>query len=183
MLNAEKTPSNPRQDPRDRRAVLTAALIEIERHVGVTGWDQPSRLFALAPTRDLIAAEPSLAEHLSAALPDSLSSIEQDDFRAGDDLWDALARIRWPEQVAGVALATERSFLRAEDETDLPSDPDEATRAVANHPARQDIRVVIGVLRDGTAAGLARLAVDPDELLAGPDLVPALTKALLHTLN
>ena len=43
---------------------LAAALIEVERHVGRSGWDQPARLFALVPTAELIAAEPSLARRL-----------------------------------------------------------------------------------------------------------------------
>ena len=37
--------------------VLTAALIEVERHVGRAGWDQPARLFALVPTAEFILAE------------------------------------------------------------------------------------------------------------------------------
>lgn len=186
MLNSEKVPPAGPAEPVGSIGTvdaLTAALIEIERHVGAFGWDQPSRLFALAPTADLIAAEPSLANQLSLLLPDSLSSIEQDDFHGGNDIVDALARIRWPEQVTGVALATERSFLRAEDEVDLPTEPDAAAQVVANHPGRVDIRVVIGVLRDGTPAGVARLASEPEELLVGPDLVPALTRALLNTLS
>ena len=35
---------------------LTAALLEIERHVTHGGWDQPARLFALVPTAELVAA-------------------------------------------------------------------------------------------------------------------------------
>ena len=60
---------------------LIAALMEIERHVGGVGWDQPARLFALVPTADLVAAEPQLAEHLTGGLepqPGHLSAIEQD---------------------------------------------------------------------------------------------------------
>ena len=44
---------------------LIAGLMDIERHVGGLGWDQPARLFALVPTAELIAAEPHLAEHLT----------------------------------------------------------------------------------------------------------------------
>ena len=43
---------------------LVAALLEIERHVGHGGWDAPARLFALVPTEQLLAAEPSLAAQL-----------------------------------------------------------------------------------------------------------------------
>ena len=65
---------------------LVAALLEIERHVGGIGWDQPARLFALVPTAELIAAEPQLAEHLSGASepqPEQLSAIEQEGFNGG----------------------------------------------------------------------------------------------------
>ena len=99
---------------------LTAALIEVERHVGRSGWDQPARLFALVPTADLIAAEPSLAEHLQGGFADGLSSIEQEEFHAGDDLAVTLSRIAWPTTVSGCALALERSFLPADAEADLP---------------------------------------------------------------
>ena len=52
---------------------------------------------------------------------------------------------------------------------------------MAAHPAREDIRVVMGALRDGTTYGVARLASHPDELLAGDGLVPALSGALVRT--
>ncbi|MFZ0530313.1 MAG: PPA1309 family protein, partial [Propionicimonas sp.] len=101
---------------------LTASLIEVERHVGRSGWDQPARLFALVPTAELIAAEPSLAEHLRGGSPDGFASIEQDDFHQGADLAETLGRIAWPPGVAGCALALERSFLPAQAEVDLPED-------------------------------------------------------------
>ena len=47
------------QDP-----ALAAAVLEIEHHVAESGWDQPSRLYALVPTAELIRQEPSLAEAL-----------------------------------------------------------------------------------------------------------------------
>lgn len=174
------------QDPAagtpDLHDPLLKALLEIEAHVSRIGWDQPSRLFALAPTDQLIAAEPGLAGQLAAAPAGSLSSIEQDDFHATDDLLAALLPIRWGQAVHGVALATERSFLPAEFEPELPADPQQAARVVAGHPGREDIRVVVGVLRDGRHQAVARLAAHPEELLIGPDLVPALVTALGRTL-
>lgn len=167
------------QRPHD---ALLAALADIERHVGSAGWDQPARLFALVETQQLIAAEPGLAAHLAGALPDSFSAVEQDGFHAGDDLKQALARIYWPATVAGCALAIERAFLPRDHEADIPDD-DTAAAFVANHPARQDVRVVVGVLRDGTNHGLARIVTEPDELLGGVDLVPGLAAALLGTLS
>ncbi len=162
---------------------LVAALLEVERHVGRLGWDQPARLFALVPTAELLAAEPSLAGHLSGANPDGYSSIEQEDFHPGSDLAEGLARIAWPPTVAGCALALERAFLPADAEADLPHDPDAAARLVAEHPRRLDLRVVVGVTRQGSSHGVARVRGEDGDLLSGADLVPALAAALAHTLE
>lgn len=167
----------------DESAPLVAALAEIDRHMGQLGWDQPARLFALVRTADLVAAEPSLAEHLAHHDADSLSSIEQEDFREGDDLPLTIERMSWSDAVFGCALAVERSFLPSDAEAELPDDPSEAASAVANHPRRHDVRVVVGVLRDGTTHGLGRLREQPEELLGGPDLVPGLTRLLQGTLQ
>ncbi len=165
---------------------LLASLVEIERFVGRSGWDQTARLFALAPTAELVAAEPSLAESLTITSPDALSSVEQDDFRPGTDLLTALSQITWPPTVVGCALATERSFLPADLETDLPDDPQLAAEYVAHHPQRCDVRVVAGALR--SAEGplthcVVRLASNPEDLLVGQDMVPALTQAVAWTLH
>lgn len=165
---------------------LVAALVEIERHVGHGGWDQPARLFALVPTAELVAAEPTLAEQLDrpGGLPEgALSSIEQEGFRTGDDLLDALERITWPPTVHGCALAVERLFLPPHVEPDIPDDPDAAATFVAAHPERRDVRVVVGVTREGGGYGLARLKSAPDDLLASSDLVPGLGAALTRTLT
>ncbi len=162
---------------------LVAALVEVERHVGRLGWDQPARLFALVRTTELLAAEPGLAEHLSGAPTDGYSSIEQEEFRPGTDLAEALARIGWPATVAGCVLAVERSFLPADAEAELPDDPEAAARFVARHPRRVDLRVVVGVTRDGASHGVARLRGEDGDLIGGADLVPALAEALAHTLE
>lgn len=164
---------------------LIATLMEVERHVAGVGWDQPARLFALVPTDELIGAEPHLAQHLTggrAPQPGQLSAIEQDGFTAGEDLAATLARIAWPDTVAGVALSMERFFLPGSADADLPPGPG-ATDTVRHHPDRQEIRVVVGVLRDGGAHGVARIRSHPDELLAGADLVPGLAAALARTLD
>lgn len=164
---------------------LVAALMEIERHVAALGWDQPARLFALVRTADLVAAEPHLAEALDAASrpEDAFSSIEQDTWHAGEDIVEALGQVMWPETVEGCALVVERAFLPADAEVDLPEDPEEAARYVAEHPSRQDIRVVAGVLRSGVQQSLARIAASPDDLLGGPELAPGLSALLRQTLG
>lgn len=164
---------------------LVAGLMEIERHVGTLGWDQPARLFALVPTRDLISAEPHLAEHLAGGIEptaDHLSAIEQEGFAGGTDLGDALARISWPATVLGVALSLERFFLPGAADEHLPSGP-AADDHVRTDPARQEIRVVVGVLRAGDSYGVARIRSHADELLSGSDLVPGLAAALARTLD
>ncbi len=171
--------------PQPDDSALTAALMEIERHVARLGWDQPARLFALVRTADLVVAEPQLADTLAAdSRPaDALSSIEQDTWHAGDDVVSALEAISWPDTVEGCALAIERAFLPADAEAAIPEDPEEAAAYVARHPRRQDLRVVSGVLRDGHRQSLARLASAPEELLGGPQLAPGLSDLLRSTLG
>lgn len=172
---------NPEDKPEGTDALI-AALMDIERHVSGQGWDQPARLFALVRTDELIRNEPTLAAHLAVGNEDALSSIEQEDFHAGDDLLATLSRIQWPASVAGCAIALERAFLPPRFEADIPEDPQEAAQFVVHHPDKQDIRVVVGALRDGSRHGVARLVSNPDDLLGATDLVPGLTQAVAGTL-
>ena len=160
---------------------LIASLMDVERHVSSAGWDQPARLFALVTTATLLEVEPHLRGRVPEAMPDALTAIEQDEFHATEDVVERLAGIFWPETVEGCALAMERAFLPPEYEDQIPDDPQEAAKFVAKHPAKTDVRMVVGVLRDGTHHGLARLTSNPDDLLGGEDLVPGLTAALLDT--
>jgi hypothetical protein len=167
---------------------LVAALLELERHVGQGGWDQPPRLFALVLTDDLARAEPRLSRELglrtteAGGPPGALTPVEQENFAGSGDLVRDLAHVAWPDSVYGCAVATVRTFLPAAYEADLPEDPEAAAAAVAAHPERQEIRVVVGADRVGNRHGIGRLASRPDELLGAPDLVPGLTSALAHTL-
>jgi hypothetical protein len=45
---------------------LELALREIEAHVSDGGWDQPTRLFALVLTDQLLASEPALATEVAS---------------------------------------------------------------------------------------------------------------------
>lgn len=181
--------TNPgRSSPVDAHDGLVAALLDIERYVGRFGWDQPARLFALVDTRAFITREPELAAQFGLradtdVLPGALTSIEQEDFHDGDDLGSTLASIMWPASVAGCALTLERAVLPPTAELELPDDPAAAAQVVAHHDARHDLRLVVGVLRSGERHGVARLASNPDDLLGGGDLVPALLDALAHTLE
>ncbi|WP_028708647.1 PPA1309 family protein [Propionicicella superfundia] len=163
---------------------LFRVLRDVEAHVGRSGWDQPARLFALVGTALLAASEPAVAEAV-AGTPDedALSAVEQDGFRLGDDIVETFARIAWGPAVAGCALAVERTMVPREVEDDLPADPSAAARVVATHPRRMDLRLVVGVLRDGSHHAVARLANRPEELLSGADMVPGLVGVLAQTLT
>ena len=177
------------QHDADQRDALLAALIDLEHHVGTAGWDQPPRLFALVLTDAFAAAEPALAAEMGlrttaqGAAPGALTAVEQDEFAASGDLLGDLSQLSWPEAVFGCAVSAERTFLPAGQEGDLPEDADAAAAYVAAHPARQDIRVVVGADRAGHVHGVARLVSQPDQLLGAADLVPGLGAALAHTLE
>ena len=162
---------------------LVACLADIERHVSDNGWDQPARLFALVGTKALLEVEPQLRGRVPETLDDALTAVEQDDFASGVDVLERLGQIFFPESVDGVAIAMERTFLPAQFEGEIPEDPDAAVDFVMHHPDKTDVRVVVGVLRDGTQHGLARLVSNPDDLLGAADLVPGLTEALNATLE
>ena len=165
---------------------LRQVALEIEAHVAEAGWDQAPRLYALVPTADLLAQEPALAETMGIdgeSATDSLTSIEQESLPTDRSLEDALAEMMWPDQVVGCAAVIERIMLPPEVEDDLPDDADALLDFVASHPARQEVRLVAAVTRDGTVHSAVRARTPEDSaLLEGPDLVPGLIAQLQHTL-
>lgn len=167
-------------------ARLTRVAIDIERHVAAAGWDQPPHLYALVETEDLLRREPQLAGELGvvAAPPGDLTPVDQGDLPGHDSLEELLGGMTWAPEVLGTALAVERLMLPPGEEQELPTDEDEALRWVAEHPARQEVRLVVAVLRDGTRAAALRMRSHDDEtaVLSGPDLVPGLAEALGATL-
>ena len=78
---------------------LIACLMDVERHVSSSGWDQPARLFALVTTQTLLDVEPHLRGRVPEANPDALTAIEQDEFHATDDVVERLRGIFWPDTV------------------------------------------------------------------------------------
>jgi hypothetical protein len=160
---------------------LAPIVAEIERLLAEQGWDQPPRLYALVPTGELLAAEPQLAEMLADSDPDGLTPVEQEPFE--EDVEDVLPRIEWPESVRGCALVTEVFMLPDGAVEARPEGTDEAAWAAA-HPEHRDVRLAVGVLRDGTRASTVRVRGLPgaeDDVLEAPDLVPNLATALLAT--
>ncbi|MFH9010190.1 PPA1309 family protein [Streptomyces sp. NPDC017943] len=167
---------------------LTRAVLEIDEYVSGLGWDQPARLFALVDTARLKADQPSLADRLGLGdEPESagLTPIEQDEVPTGKPLDEFLATIAWPDAVAGCALTVERLMLPPSAEAQVPKDLDETalTKWVAEHPDRQEVRMTVAVLRDGTRDSALRLREkdSPTEVLTGSDLVPGLAEALTAT--
>ena len=178
------------RDPAD--TPLTAALADVDRHMAAGGWDQPARLYALVRTAELIRAEPELAKSLQ--LPpdppaDSLTAVEQESPPAGQALDEWLAEIAWPPEVDGCALAQEVVTLPPSAEADMPDEvadgEADVARWAAAHPQRREIRMLVGVLRDGSRSTILRLrgsADSPDDIVVGDELVPNLADALAATL-
>jgi hypothetical protein len=165
-------------------SLLEEVVLDLERHSAQEGWDSAPRLYALVRSTELRRAEPELADQLG--LPpdaDTLAALEQPALPEKAGVEDALAAIAWPDTVEGCALVIERVVLPPEAEDDIPEDEAEAAEYAANHPKREDVRMIVGVLRDGTRHSALRLRRHDtdDEVLAGPDLVPALAEALAGT--
>jgi hypothetical protein len=69
-------------------------------------------------------------------------------------------------------------------EADLPADGD-AVAWAATHPLRREVRMLVGVLRDGARSATLRVRSTTDEsddVVTGADLVPLLADALAATL-
>lgn len=188
----DDSPTAPAADLPPAQRALAEAVVEIERHVAGGGWDGPVRVFALVRTQQALDAQPALAGQLppevlaaAAADPHHLTSVEQEGLPASDDLEGLLGAIAWPEGVDGTAVTVERIVLPPEAEDDLPADPGAALAALLAHPQRQDVRIAVGVLRDGTTwSAVRQRALDADGAVGqGPDVVPGLAEALAATLR
>ena len=166
--------------------VLRAAVREIEAHAAEAGWDQPARLYALVPTSDLLAREPAAAMGIGEAdAAGSLTPVEQDDVPVDSPLESVLETIMWPAEVFGCAAVVERLVLPPEADRQLPDDPRSAEEFAAQHPDRQEVRIVAGATRDGSTYCALRLRThdDPLSVLESPDLVPGLLQLVRGTLE
>ena len=167
---------------------LTRAVLEIDEYASGLGWDQPARLFALVDTARLRAQEPGLAAQLGLQdEPETtgLTPIEQDEVPADKPLDEFLGTIAWPDAVVGCALTVERLMLPPSAEASVPEglSDKKLSKWVAEHPDRQEVRITVGVLRDGTRDSALRLREKdaPTEVLTGSGLVPGLAEALSAT--
>lgn len=167
---------------------LAAAVLEIESHLAKGGWDQPSRLYALVDTAQLVDQEPQLAAALGLDEPaeeGSLTPVEQDEVDPGQSLEELLPTIQWPASVTGCAAVVERVVLPPAADAEIPENPDEATEYAAQHPDRAEVRIVAGVTRHGASYCAVRSREHDDDLsvMGGADLVPALLQLLRGTLD
>ncbi|MFF0501257.1 PPA1309 family protein [Nocardia aobensis] len=184
-------------------SALYRCIRDVAEFADTEGWDQPPQLFALVPTADLVAAEPTLEDQLDdgAALTPIAQEPLPDDL-SGDSmaLDEFLATTSWPPAVEGVVLVQQIVVLppNAEHTLDeaiapLLADRDAADRAgrdaAQTHPERRDARLYAGVLRDGVSLCLLQLRPEEDEafpdldLRTAPNLAPNLIDALRHTLE
>jgi hypothetical protein len=167
---------------------LAAAVLEIEKHQAVGGWDQPAQLYALVDTAHLVAHEPALAAALGldeSRERGSLTPIEQEALTAEQELEELLPTISWPDGVAGCAVAVERLVLPPAADGQIPEDPAEAAEFAREHPGRQEVRIVAGVTRHGASYCAVRLRAHDEDasVMGGPDLVPSLLALLRATLE
>lgn len=162
---------------------LEEAVLDLERHAAATGWDLPPRLYALVETDELRRDEPDLVESLGLQdASGTITALEQEPISADRSIEELLGGIVWPETVHGCALVIERILLPDGAADDVPDEDPQSW--VADHPGRQDVRIVVGVLRDGSRYSALRMRTHDadDEVLRATDLVPALTEALATSL-
>ncbi len=145
-----------------------------------TGWDGPPRLFALVETSELLKAQPELADELGLQGDAGLAAVDQGEL-PDEDIGALLPGIVWPDSVAGCALGMVRITLPPEVEDQIPDEGDAVAWAAA-HPLHEELKIVVGVLRDGSRHAVLRIRRHEDELLSAEDLVPDLAEALAHTL-
>ena len=191
-MHDDVTSSSTQPSPSSRSRALARAVTETEAHVAAFGWDQPVRVFALVRTDEALAADPDIAELLDAATveesrtdPELLMVVEQEGLPAAADLEHLLAQLAWPESVHGAAISVERLVLppAAQDEAEAITDAAERLTFLQARPDREDIRMVVGVLRSGESwCALRSRAHDDDaSVYQGEQLVPGLVEALATT--
>ena len=153
---------------------IEQAVKEIEAYVAADGWDGPVRVFSLVDAATAMSVNSALAAELPADAT-GLLSIEQEGLPSSDSIDELLGRLAWPDAVDGAAISLER--------VTIPDDAEEARRFVAADPRREDIRMVVGVLRNGESWCTIRLRSHDSqaEAISGADLVPEMIEALLAT--
>ena len=165
---------------------LHALLVELGDQVAVDGWDQTPRLFALFAAGDLQRNAPEAARRLGLAEVDPRATpliARETPFDTAEGLDEALGHILWDDEVGGCALVLELLTLPSATEAELPVDRAAAQRYAADHPDRAEVRVLVGVLRDGTRDAVVRMRDEfrSDTVLFGADLAAGVARVLLAT--
>lgn len=188
IANNPKAQTNDDQSARDvsaNQSALRAVVAEIESGAARVGWDRPPSIYALVPTAELMKT-PEVPTDVLADLEKAwdgsethLSAILQESM-AGDQLEELLPKLAWPPSVWGAALTVERVIVPPAVEEAAPEDPDEALAFISNHPAASDVRLTIGVTREGDSwcAIRTRAFDDAGNVGSGETLVPSLVEAL-----
>ncbi|MFI5777690.1 PPA1309 family protein [Nocardia sp. NPDC051570] len=186
-------------------SALYRCIRDVAEFADAEGWDRPPQMFALVPTVDLVAAEPTLQDELDDGA--ELTPIAQEpfpeDIGGGSPALDEfLATTSWPPAVRGCVLVQQIVVLPPDAEQTLDdaiapllADRDAADAAARDaavtHPGRRDARLYAGVLRDGVSLCLLQIRPDEDEadpfggidLRTAPNLAPNLVEALRNTLE
>jgi len=168
---------------------LARAVTETETHVAAHGWDQPVRVFALVRTAEALEADPDVADLLDTATveeartnPELLMVVEQEGLPPAADLEHLLAQLAWPDSVHGAAISVERLVLppAAQEEAEAITDAAKRLAFLQERPDREDIRMVVGVLRSGESwcALRSRTHDDDASIYQGEQLVPGLVEAM-----
>ena len=139
-----------------------------------------------------IMTDPDVADLLDAATveearsnPELLMVVEQEGLPPAADLEHLLAQLAWPDSVHGAAISVERLVLppAAQEEAEALTDAAERLAFLQERPDREDIRMVVGVLRGGQSWCVLRSRSHDDDasLYQGERLVPGLVEALEAT--
>ncbi|WP_227996198.1 PPA1309 family protein [Nocardia australiensis] len=182
--------------------ILSRCVREVAEFVDAEGWGNPPQMFALVPTADLVAAEPSLIDQLDEGnelTPIAQESFPEDVTGGSMALDEFLATTTWPDAVQGCVLVQEIVVLPPDAESTLDDAlaplladhdaADAAARAAAEaHPERREARLFAAVLRAGTSLALLQVRPEDDadefgdlDLRTYPNLAPNVIDALHHT--
>ncbi len=186
------SPSHASPEPTPAAFALASEILSLEQYVASQGWDAPVRVFALVRTARALQDTPSLAQELppealelAQADPQALLAIEQEGLPEASNLETLLAQLAWPETVDGVAIAVEQFVVPPAAREGLDPAPEAQVQALLEHPDRDDVRIVAGVLRSGESwcALRYRSHDHEDKVAQSSDAVPGLLDALRSTLE
>lgn len=163
----------------DPDSPLAVAVLVAEDDRERDGWGKPPQLYALVGKAAASATDPELGARMGAVPNDSLIPIKQEPLPPGEPL-DVLARVRWPDDVTGCVLVTERVVLPPEAEGEEPPNPGQVEQWAHDHPGGRSARLAVGVSRNGDYTCVLRLKED-DSVQLDPRLADGLVTALLAT--